>query len=181
LKNRNILGIAVAASISFEVVYNYAVNNLTLHKSLYTFLFHSLILVLGIFVAINYKNISFSRIKNFKKGLIISIVFSLFISGYYYSYHKWMHPELIETKRIALIELSEKKETIVEAKKKIKLEPDYYNGKSAEDLIEMQQDNINNLLKAGKAFPISLLLFLLTGTFFTGLISQLKYLFKKIK
>lgn len=68
-----------------------------------------------------------------------------------------MHPELIETKRIALIELSEKKETIVEAKKKIKLEPDYYNGKSAEDLIEMQQDNINNLLKAWKDLEIQYL------------------------
>jgi hypothetical protein len=92
-----------------------------------------------------------------------------------------MHPELLENKANSFNRTFRKKRNYCEAKKKIELEPDYYNGKSAEDLIEMQQDNINNLLKAGKAFPISLLLFLLTGTFFTGLISQLKYLFKKIK
>ena len=63
-----------------------------------------------------------------------------------------MKPELLENKRILLIELTEKPETIIDAKEKISINPDYYSGKSAEDLVEMQQDNINNLLKPGKYF-----------------------------
>ena len=78
-----------------------------------------------------------------------------------------MKPELLENKRILLIELTEKPETIIDAKNKISINPDYYKGKSAEDLVEMQQDNINNLLKPGKVFPMSLFFFLFIGMLFT--------------
>ncbi len=93
-----------------------------------------------------------------------------------------MKPELLENKRILLIELTEKPETIIDAKNKISINPDYYKGKSAEDLIEMQQDNINNLLKPGKVFPMSLFFFLFIGMLFAVIISFLKYFFRnKIK
>ena len=39
-----------------------------------------------------------------------------------------MKPELLENKRILLIELTEKPETIINAKKKSVINPDYYKG-----------------------------------------------------
>ena len=89
------------------------------------------------------------------------------------------NPDLLENKKLLLIELSEKSETLLDAEKKISINPDYYNGKSAEDLVEMQQDNINNLLKPGKVFPMSLFSFLFIGMLFTIIISLMKYLFRK--
>lgn len=182
MKNIKILGIAISISVVFEIIFNYTIPELDLQRSLYSILFHGSILIVCIFIAVNFKNSSFSRIYNFKKGLVISIFFSLFISLYFFSYHKWMKPELLENKRILLIELTEKPETIIDAKNKISINPDYYNGKSAEDLVEMQQDNINNLLNPGKVFPMSLFFFLFIGMLFTVIISFLKYFFRnKIK
>ncbi|MDA9666501.1 DUF4199 domain-containing protein [bacterium] len=179
MKNIKIIGIALSISIVFEIIFYFTLPQLDLQTSLYSFLFHSAILIASIFTAINFKNSSFSRIGNFKKGLVISIFYSIFISLYYFSYHNWLNPDLLENKKLLLIELSEKSETLLDAEKKISINPDYYNGKSAEDLVEMQQDNINNLLKPGKVFPMSLFSFLFIGMLFTIIISLLKYLFRK--
>ena len=182
MKNIKVLVIAISISVFFEIIFNYTLTEIDLQRSLYSILFHGSILIACILIAVIFKNSSFSRIYNFKKGLVISIFFSLFISLYFFSYHKWIKPELLENKRILLIELSEKPETLVNAKEKINNNPDYYSGKSAEDLVEMQQDNINNLLKPSKIFPISLFSFLFIGMLFTMIISFLKYLFRnKIK
>ena len=182
MKNIKILRFAISISVVFEIIFNYALAELNLQKSLWSVLFHVFILILSIFIAINFKNSSFSKLYNLKKGLLISIFFSTLISLYFFSYHKWIKPELLENKRILLIELTEKPETLVNAKEKININPDYYSGKSAEDLVEMQQDNINNLLKPGKIFPISLFSFLFIGMLFTMIISFLKYFFRnKIK
>lgn len=178
MKNIKIIGIALSVSVVFEIIFHSTINKLDLQKSLYSFLFHIGTLIAFIFLAINFKNSNFSRIYNFKKGLVISIYFSLFISIYFFSYHSWINPELLENKKALLIELSEKPETLLAAEKKISVNPDYYSGKSAEDLVEMQQDNINSLLKPGKVFPMSLFSFLFVGMLFTVFISLLKYLFR---
>ena len=68
----------------------------------------------------------------------------------------------------------------IDIKHKIQKNPNYYDGKSVEDLIEMQQDNINDLLQPAKVFPISLFSFLFTGMIFTILIGFLKSLFKNL-
>ena len=86
---------------------------------------------------------------------------------------------VLENKKNTLLKLSEMPETLVQAKEKIRLNPDFYNGKSPEDLIEMQQDNINELLSPSKVFPISLFSFLFTGMVFTLIISILTYFFRK--
>ena len=65
------------------------------------------------------------------------------------------------------------------ANKQIINNPDYYNGKSADDLIEMQQENINEFLQPSKVFPISLFGFLLIGIIFTAILSVLNYSFNK--
>ena len=62
---------------------------------------------------------------------------------------------------------------------KIKGDPDYYSGKSAEDLIEMQQENINEFLQPSKVFPISLFGFLLIGMMFTVIVTISNHILNK--
>ena len=88
-----------------------------------------------------------------------------------------MNPNLLINKRNSLLKLTETDHILFEARNKIKDNPNYYNGKSAEDLIEMQQDNINDLLQPSKVFPLSLFSFLLVGMIFTIIAVFIKFIF----
>ena len=171
--------IAIAISLVFELLVYLSKMEVDFRLSLFSFIFHSLNLIIAIVFAVNYQNLTISRLDNLKKGILISIVFSLSISFYFFSYHKWINPEFLENKKQSLIELSENPETLRQAKENINSNPDFYSGKSAEDLIEMQQENINDLLKPGKVFPISLFSFLFLGMLSTLIISLLTHFFQK--
>ena len=171
--------IAIAISLVFELLVYLSKMEVDFRLSLISFIFHSLNLIIAIVLAVNYQNPTISRLDNLKKGILISIVFSLSISFYFFSYHKWINPEFLENKKQSLIELSENPETLRQAKENINSNPDFYNGKSAEDLVEMQQENINDLLKPGKVFPISLFSFLFLGMLSTLIISLLTHFFQK--
>ena len=171
--------IAIAISLVFELLVYLSKMEVEFRLSLVSFIFHSLNLIIAIVFAVNYQNLTISRLDNLKKGILISIVFSLSISFYFFSYHKWINPEFLENKKQSLIELSENPETLRQAKENINSNPDFYSGKSAEDLIEMQQENINDLLKPGKVFPISLFSFLFLGMLSTLIISLLTHFFQK--
>ena len=171
--------IAIIISLVFELIIHQSDREIDFQLSLISFVFHSLNLIIAIVLAINYQNPTISRIDNLKKGILISIVFSLSISFYFYSYHKWINPEFLENKKQSLIELSENPETLRQAKLNINSNPDFYNGKSAQDLLEMQQENINDILKPAKVFPISLFSFLFLGMISTLIISLLTNLFQK--
>tara|TARA_B110000971_G_scaffold120279_1_gene123163 strand:+ start:1305 stop:1853 length:549 start_codon:yes stop_codon:yes gene_type:complete len=171
--------IAIAISLVFELLVYLSKIEVDFRLSLVSFIFHSLNLIIAIVLAVNYQNPTISRLDNLKKGILISIVFSLSISFYFFSYHKWINPEFLENKKQSLIELSENPETLRQAKENINSNPDFYNGKSAEDLVEMQQENINDLLKPGKVFPISLFSFLFLGMLSTLIISLLTHFFQK--
>lgn len=171
--------IAIAISLVFELLVYLSKIEVDFRLSLVSFIFHSLNLIIAIVFAVNYQNTTISRLDNLKKGILISIVFSLSISFYFFSYHKWINPEFLENKKQSLIELSENPETLRQAKENINSNPDFYSGKSAEDLVEMQQENINDLLKPGKVFPISLFSFLFLGMLSTLIISLLTHFFQK--
>ena len=171
--------IAIIISLVFELLIHLSKLEVNFKLSLISFIFHSLNLIIAIVLALNYQNPTISRLDNLKKGILISIVFSLSISFYFYSYHKWINPEFLENKKQTLIELSENPETLRQANLNINSNPDFYNGKSAEDLLEMQQENINDLLKPGKVFPISLFSFLFLGMLSTLIISLLTNFFQK--
>ena len=171
--------IAIAISLVFELLVYLSKMEVDFRLSLVSFIFHSLNLIIAIVLAVNYQNPTISRLDNLKKGILISIVFSLSISFYFFSYHKWINPEFLENKKQSLIELSENPETLRQAKENINSNPDFYNGKSAEDLVEMQQENINDLLKPGKVFPISLFSFLFLGMLSTLIIILLTHFFQK--
>jgi hypothetical protein len=171
--------IAFIISLLYELIIHLSNLEIDFQLSLISFIFHSLNLTTAILLAVNYQNPTISRLDNLKKGILISILFSLSISFYFYSYHKWINPEFLENKKQSLIELSANPETLRQAKLNIDSNPDFYNGKSAEDLLEMQQENINDILKPGKVFPISLFSFLFLGMISSLIISLLTNLFQK--
>jgi hypothetical protein len=171
--------IAIFISLVFELIIHLSNIEIDFQLNLVSFIIHCLNLIIAIVLAVNYQNPTISRLDNLKKGILISIVFSLSISLYFYSYHKWLNPEFLENKKQLLIELSENPENIRQAKLNINSNPDFYNGKSAEDLLEMQQENINDILKPGKVFPISLFSFLFLGMISSLIISLLTNLFQK--
>ena len=140
-----------------------------------SFAFHSLNLITVVLYSIvNWKKNGSNNkgtIDKIKSGFTISFIFSLLISIYFFSYHKWINPEYLNTKKTQLIELTLKKSVLEDAQERIKQDPNYYDGKSAEDLVEMQQDNIKEVLMPSKILPISIFTFLFIGMFFTILIA----------
>ena len=178
LKNIKTGLLAIAISLLFELIILNLFESYT-QLSFIAFAFHSLNLILFILIAVLFQNPVKSRVRNFKKGLTISIVFSLLISIYFFSYHKWINPDYLINKKETLIDLISTDELLLEAEKKIIEEPDYYKGKSAEDLIEMQQNNINEFLQPSKVIPISLFGFLLIGMMFTAILSISNKLFNR--
>tara|TARA_B100001093_G_scaffold513964_1_gene586980 strand:+ start:2845 stop:3387 length:543 start_codon:yes stop_codon:yes gene_type:complete len=179
LKNIKTGLLALSTSILFELIILNQFKESNFQISFIAFAFHSLNLILFILYGILYSDPVKSRITNFKKGLTISIVFSFFISFYFFSYHKWINPSFLENKKQELMDMALSEQTFISAETKIKEDPDYYSGKSAEDLIDMQQENINEFLQPSKVFPISLFGFLLIGMMFTVIVTISNHILNK--
>ena len=90
--------VAILVSLGFEFIIYLSEIEVTLKLSILSFFFHSLNLLLTILLVINYQNYSISRLDNLKKGILLSVVFSFFISFYFFSYHKWINPVVLENK-----------------------------------------------------------------------------------
>ena len=139
---------------------------------------HVLILIIFIvFIVVRGKEIS--RLTNFKKGIVISLIFSTGISTYFYSYFKWVNPTYLIEKKEALMALTNEDELLLIAEEKIKNDPEYYHGKSAQDLVEMQQVNIEEMYKPGKIVPLYLMIFTISGMLFSLIISSLHFYYLK--
>ena len=170
---------ALFFSLTFEAVLIFFFKESNFQLGFFSFAFHSLNLLLFILFAVIFKNPIISRVKNFKKGLTISFIFSFFISFYFFSYHKWINPSFLIDKRNKLTQMTFSKEMAEKANDQILQNPDYYRGKTADDLIEIQQENISEFLKPSKVFPLSLFVFLLIGVTFSGILSFLNYFLNK--
>ena len=171
-------GVALICSLFIDVISHYMPYGI---KHLYqqvSIPFHILILIIFIvFIVVRGKEIS--RLTNFKKGIVISLVFSFGISTYYYSYFKWLNPTYLIEKKEALMSLTNEGELILLAEEKIKNDPEYYRGKSAQDLVDMQQENIEEMYKPGKIIPLYLMIFTLSGMVFSLIISSLHFYYLK--
>ena len=170
---------ALLVSFVFETIIMIIFKENSYNLSFFSFAFHSLNMIIFILFSILFKDPVKSRVANFKKGLSVSLIFSFFISVYFFSYHKWINPDFLLSKKKELTEMILTDQMLENANKQIINNPDYYNGKSADDLIEMQQENIDEFLQPSKVFPISLFGFLLIGIIFTAILSVLNYSFNK--
>ena len=169
---------ALSLSVIIDVLILQFPENIQVKFSEISIPIHVLIMIIFIGGSIIRSN-NISRINNFKNGIIISLVFSLGISAYYFSYYKWVNPTYLIEKKEALIALTKDDELLELAKEKIKNEPEYYKGKSPQDLIEMQQDNIKEMFKPGKIIPLYLMIFTLSGMVFSLIISLLNFIYYK--
>ena len=89
---------ALSLSVLIDVLILQFPENIQVKFSEISIPIHVLIMIIFIGVSIIRSN-NISRINNFKNGIIISLVFSLGISAYYFSYYKWVNPTyLIEKK-----------------------------------------------------------------------------------
>tara|TARA_B100001287_G_scaffold275947_1_gene285138 strand:- start:11840 stop:12382 length:543 start_codon:yes stop_codon:yes gene_type:complete len=170
---------ALMVSLIFETIIMIFFNENSYYLSFLSFAFHSLNMIIFILFSVIFMNPIISRVANFKKGLTVSLIFSFFISFYFFSYHKWINPNFLISKKKELTEMILTDQMLKNANNQIIENPDYFNGKSADDLIEMQQDNIEEFLQPSKVFPISLFGFLLIGLVFTAILSVLNYSLNK--
>ncbi len=173
-------GLAIFCSFLIDIIAHLLPEGIESFYNKLSIPIHILVLIIFI-VYVIVKDREISRLTNFKKGIVISLVFSLGISSYFYSYYKWINPNYLTEKKEALIDLTNEEELLNLAEKKIKIDPEYYFGKSAQDLVEMQQENIEEMYKPGKIVPLYLMVFTLSGMVFSLIISSLHfYYIKKI-
>ena len=171
-------GLALVCSLLIDLISHYMPSGI---KHLYqkgSIPIHVLILIIFIvFIVVRGKEVS--RLTNFKKGIVISLIFSTGISTYFYSYFKWVNPTYLIEKKEALMALTNEDELLLIAEEKIKNDPEYYHGKSAQDLVEMQQVNIEEMYKPGKIVPLYLMIFTISGMLFSLIISSLHFYYLK--
>lgn len=150
-------------------------------KHLIAFATSSLILLISITFSIvkGYqaaKHTSPSFILDLKNGIQTAALFSLFVALFSFVYYKWVD-DYAEIKKQQLIEMVMDEQAMKNlANQQIENNPAYYDGKSAEDLIDMQQENINANMNPSVIFPFILFTQLLLGMIYTFLIMALNRL-----
>ncbi len=171
-------GLALVCSLFIDLISHYMPSGIKYLYQQGSIPIHILILIIFIvFIVVRGKEIS--RLTNFKKGIVISLIFSTGISTYFYSYFKWVNPTYLIEKKEALMSLTNEDELLLLAEEKIKNDPEYYYGKSAQDLVDLQQENIEEMYKPGKIVPLYLMIFTISGMLFSLIISSLHFYYLK--
>ena len=148
--------------ILFEIAFYLQGWNYLDFKHLLSFAVSSLILLIFIF--------------DLKNGIQTASIYALLIASFSFAYYKWID-DYAERKKEQLIEMTMDEDAMLElAEKQIESNPDFYYGKSPEDLIDMQQENINANLNPSVVFPFTLFTQLLMGMIFSFVITALNRL-----
>ena len=122
------------------------------------------------------KNQSPSFIIDLKNGIKTAAIYALLVASFSFIYYKWVD-DYAMIKKEQLINMTIDEDQMLEiAKKQIERNPDFYRGKSPEDLIDMQQENINANMNPSVIFPFILFTQLLVGMIYTFLIMALNRL-----
>lgn len=138
-----------------------------------------LLLAVGASILSNFnskKHIGVSMVEDLKVGIKSAAIYALIISSFLFSYYKWIdpeYPEMVMKERLAYTETKEFKEGIEE---QIKNNPDFFNGKSAEDIRDNEAEGIGVILDGNKVFLMSLISLLILGMFYSFAIMALNRL-----
>lgn len=167
--------------ITFELfLYFKGWNNIE-YKHVISFAVSTLILLLIIaFVILKEFNVakktSPSFIFDLKNGIQTAAIFALIIASFSFIYYKWID-DYASVKKDQLLEMVMDEKSMLElANQQIKNNPDFYYGKSPEDLIDMQQENIIANLNPNIIFPFTLFTQLLMGMVFAFVLTALNRL-----
>ena len=122
------------------------------------------------------KETSPSFIFDLKNGIQTAAIYALIIASFSFIYYKWID-DYANIKKSQLLEMVADEKSMLElAKQQIESNPDFYYGKSPEDLIDMQQENINANLNPNIVFPFTLFTQLLMGMVFAFILTALNRL-----
>ena len=117
-----------------------------------------------------------SFIFDLKNGIQTAAIYALIIASFSFIYYKWVD-DYANIKKGQLLEMTMDEKSMLElAKQQIESNPDFYYGKSPEDLIDMQQENINANLNPSIVFPFTLFTQLLMGMIFAFMLTALNRL-----
>ncbi len=148
--------------IVFEVVFLMTGHHRDMELRPLGFFANSLCLLLAIAVSIvtnfnKHKHRGLSMIVDIKTGIRTGVFYSLIISAFLFGYYRWMDPEYAEILKQQHIEMTEDPEYLDHVQEKMKQDPDFYKGNSAEDLRDNEQTGITTILDPNKIFLVSLL------------------------
>ena len=150
-------------------------------KHLIAFATSSLLLLISVTFSIvmGYQSVKHtfpSFILDLKNGIQTAAIYALIVAIFSFVYYKWID-DYAQVKKQQLLEMAMDEESMKKiAKEQIENNPAYYDGKSPEDLIDMQQENISANMSAGVIFPFTLFTQLLLGMIYTFLIMALNRL-----
>ena len=161
--------------IIFELLLLFSGYSFHIYTSIIAFGVNSLLLLIIVAYSIisEYKksnNASF--INDIKSGIQTTASYSIIIALFIFSYYRWINPEYPILKREQWIELINDEEHMNKlAQEQIKSNPEFFDGKSEGDLIDMQESNIIDTLEPSKALPITLFSLMLLGIIYSFFIT----------
>lgn len=112
-----------------------------------------------------------SMLEDIKAGLSSSAIFAIVVAVFMVLYFSSIDKEFAERRKEFIIEKMQDPEHIKALEEQMEANPDHYNGKSVDDMIERNIDNVEHMLTPGTVFPIALFSLLLLGMVYSFLIT----------
>lgn len=125
-------------------------------------------------ILINYnknKQGGLSLLVDVKTGLAASAMFAIIGSVFLIVYFSSIDSDFAKRRKDQLIEMMQEPEAKAELQKQMDENPDSYKGKSLDDMIERNVENVEHMLQPGTVFPIALFSLLLLGMVYSFLIT----------
>lgn len=127
-----------------------------------------LLLIVAFSILINFnrnKKGGLSMIVDLKMGIIASAIYSVIVASFLFLYFSVLDPSYPEMRKQQIISGMQDQEAIDELDKQINANPNLTNGKSSDDIQEMNHNNVEHMLSAGTVFPMALF-----SLFFLGMV-----------
>lgn len=112
-----------------------------------------------------------SMLEDIKTGLSSSAIFAVLIAVFLVLYFSKIDDKFVERRKEEIIERYQDPKEIAKLEEQMGADPDTYSGKSLDDMIERNIDNVEHMLSPGTVFPIGLFSLLLLGMVYSFLIT----------
>lgn len=112
-----------------------------------------------------------SMLEDIKTGLASSAIFAIVVAVFMVLYFSSIDKEFAERRKEFIIEKMQDPEAVESLEEQMAADPDTYHGKSVDDMIERNIDNVEHMLTPGTVFPIALFSLLLLGMVYSFLIT----------
>lgn len=127
-----------------------------------------LLVIVALSILINFnrnKAGGLSMIVDLKMGIIAAAIYSVVISSFLFLYFAVLDPSYPEKRKQQIIAGMQDQEAIDVLENNIEANPNMTNGKSSDDIQEMNHNNVEHMLSAKTVFPMALF-----SLFFLGMV-----------